>query len=259
MVTIKRFCKLLGPPVLSAIFLLIVWETSVKLLQISEHVLPAPSAIWHAALEDRQQLGIATFITIKEGGSGLLLAVVVGIVVAAILYAAPSFNQAVHPLLIITQTIPLIAVAPLMIIWFGFGIGAKILVVALYGFFPITIATMQGLRETPIDLVNVARTWGCSPLWIGLHIRGRYLLPYFFSGLRIAATYTFGTAAVAEFVGARNGLGIYILSAQSSFRTDLVFVGAFTLAIITLILFGAVVGLQQYVNRYQLFDSAGVS
>lgn len=229
------------PPLLVFAIFILFWQTLVWWFQITIQILPSPLRILTAAWADLPQLAFATCITVAEGLAGLILAVILGVIIAAGLYLNPRLALSVQPLLVISQTIPLVAIAPLLLIWFGFGPFAKVLLVLVYALFPIIISTLQGLRETPQELIDVAKTWQCSRRWILFHISGRHALSQFFAGLRIAATYTFGSAALAEFVGAKYGLGIYILSAQSSFRTDLVFVGAFSLALSTLILFGTVI------------------
>ena len=138
------------------------------------------------------------------------------------------------PLLVISQTIPVVAIAPLLIIWFGFGMTSKILLVALFGVFPIIVAFTKGLAAPSRDQIDVARSLGASPAWIFSHLRMPAALGDFITGLRIAVTYGPATAATAEFVGAENGLGIYLLTAQGSFRTELVFFGAGILTLMTL-------------------------
>lgn len=238
------------PPLLVFTIFLAIWQVVVYCFQITIQILPSPYRILIAGWQDLPQLAFATGITVAEGLTGLVLAIFFGVLIAAGLYLSPKLTLAVQPLLVVSQTIPLIAVAPLLLIWFGFGPSAKVLLVLIYAIFPIIISTLQGLRETPQELIDVAKTWQCSKWWILIHISGKHALSQFFAGLRISATYTFGSAALAEFVGAKYGLGIYILSAQSSFRTDLVFVGAFSLALATLVLFGTVILLEKFFLRH---------
>ena len=148
-----------------------------------------------------------------------MLAIVCGVAISFALWRAKTFGKAVMPLLVISQTIPVVAIAPLLIIWFGFGMTSKILLVALFGVFPIIVAFTKGLAAPSRDQIDVARSLGASPAWIFSHLRMPAALGDFITGLRIAVTY---------------GLGIYLLTAQGSFRTELVFFGAGILTLMTL-------------------------
>ncbi|QWW20726.1 ATP-binding cassette domain-containing protein [Schaalia sp. 19OD2882] len=186
--------------------------------------------------------------TVVEGVSGLLLGIAVGALLALALHLCPSLGAGVHPLLVVSQAVPLIAVAPLMVIWFGFGVSSKILVVAVFSAFPVVLPFLRGLDLVPRSHVEVVRALGAGRAWVLAQVRLPWACERFFSGVRISATYALATAATAEFMGARDGLGIYILSAQSSFRTDLVFVGAAALTLLTVVLVGVVVLVEEAVR-----------
>lgn len=225
----------LGPPVGLVVGLLVVWEAVVRMCELRVQTLPAPSRIVRAGLADWPNVLAAARVTAAETLLGMVLAIVVGVSGAYLLWLLPSLSRAATPLLVVSQTVPMIAMAPLLIIWFGFDPVAKVLLVGLFGFFPIIVALGRGLALPTGDQLDVATTLGASRWWILLHVRTPAAARQFMSGLRIAVTYAPATAATAEFVGARQGLGIYLLSAQSSFRTDLVFVGAFVLTMMTLV------------------------
>lgn len=227
----------LGPPALLVAGLLVVWELFAQLLRLRVQLLPAPSRIVRAGLADLPNLLAAAKVTASETLLGMTLAIVMGVSGAYLLWLLTGLARAATPLLVISQTVPMIAMAPLLIVWFGFDPVAKVLLVGLFGFFPIIVALGRGLSMPSGDQLDVATTLGASRWWILLHVRTPAAARQFMSGLRIAVTYAPATAATAEFVGARQGLGIYLLSAQSSFRTDLVFVGAFALTMMTLLLY----------------------
>lgn len=233
------------PPTLVIATGFLLWELCVRAFNLRIQVLPSPLVVLHSGWADRAVLGWATLTTVAEGLAGTVCAIFAALLVAYALHLSPALSRAFSPLLVVSQTIPLVAVAPLLVIWFGFGPGAKVLLVAVYGFFPIAIAFLQGLRDVPPELVDVARTWGRSRTWILWRIESAHASPQFFAGLRITSAYTFATAAMAEFVGAKYGLGVYLLSAQASYRTDLVFAGAFVLCVSTLLFFGFVLLLQR--------------
>jgi ABC-type nitrate/sulfonate/bicarbonate transport system permease component len=222
-----------------------VWEISMPLLGVSANYLPAPSRILRSAAADSANLMRASIISVEETLLGAALGIVSAIVLAFAIYRWPIVNRSLYPLLIISQTIPVVALAPLMIIWLGFGILPKVLLVALYTFFPIAVALVRGLDYVGEGLVNLSKTMGASDRWVLLHVRAMAALPYFFSGLRIGATYAIGTAILAEFVGARYGLGIYLLSAKASYRIDLVFAASAVTTALTLALFGVVVAVER--------------
>lgn len=213
---------------------LLLWEGVCRLGTVNPKLLPAPTVIIKAGVADWPAAWLATQVTLIEVGAGTLLAIVCGVAISFALWRAKTFGKAVMPLLVISQTIPVVAIAPLLIIWFGFGMTSKILLVALFGVFPIIVAFTKGLAAPSRDQIDVARSLGASPAWIFSHLRMPAALGDFITGLRIAVTYGPATAATAEFVGAENGLGIYLLTAQGSFRTELVFFGAGILTLMTL-------------------------
>ena len=213
---------------------LVLWEGVCRLGEVNPKLLPAPSVIIKAGIADWPAASLATQITLIEVLAGTLLAIICGVAISFVLWRAKTFGKAVMPLLVISQTIPVVAIAPLLILRFGFGMTSKILLVALFGVFPIIVAFTKGLAAPSRDQIDVARSLGASPAWIFTHLRMPAALGDFMTGLRIAVTYGPATAATAEFVGAENGLGIYLLTAQGSFRTELVFFGAGILTLMTL-------------------------
>lgn len=224
---------------------LLLWEVVVNLADLPARLLPAPSRILDSLAGDLPRLLPAAAITLTEALLGLALGTAVGALLAYLLFLQPFAERVVSPLLVLSQAVPLVAVAPLVIIWFGFEMSSKVLVAALFAGFPVCIALLRGLQRVPVGLIETARTMGAGPWWILARVRTPAAAPEFFSGLRIAATYTVATAATAEFLGARNGLGVYLLSAQASFRTDLVFAAAAVMALLSLGLFGIAVLLER--------------
>lgn len=239
------------PPLGLIALTLLLWELIVKLVEVPLRILPAPSRIVSAAIADLPNLLHATAVTAGETIAGFLLAVGSAVAISVLLWLFPLLYRAANPLLIISQTIPIIAIAPLMVIWFGFDASSKVLLVALFAFFPITVSLQRGLQSVTQEQVDVATSLGASRFWILTRLRSRAALPSFITGIRIAVTYAPATAATAEFVGARRGVGIYLLSAQASYRTDLVFAGAIMLTLLTLTLWLIVSGIDRLVMRHQ--------
>lgn len=220
--------------------LLIAWEAVCRIGDVSARILPSPTRILSSAIADSSNLAVAIRATGIEGVLGSVIGVGVGMVAAYALAAWPLVRRSVYPLLVASQAVPVVAIAPLMIIWFGFDMGSKVLLVAVYTLFPVTVGLLRGLDAARPSQIALVRSLGAGTVWTTLHVRTMAALPQLLSGIRVAITYAFATAAMAEFLGARHGLGIYLLSAQASFRTDLVFSGAIVLILMTVLFFAVV-------------------
>jgi ABC-type nitrate/sulfonate/bicarbonate transport system permease component len=168
---------------------------------------------------------------------GLALALLTGVALAAALDLSSWLRRALYPLLVISQTIPILALAPLLIIWFGFGIIPKVFIVALVCFFPIAVNTADGLSGADPELLSLLRAMGASRSQLWTKVRLPASLPYFFSGLRVAATYSVIGAVIGEWVGASQGLGIYMLRSANAFKTPQVFSTIAISSLISLTLF----------------------
>ena len=212
------------------------WEAYCRIGGISKTVLPRPSDIFHAIAVNREILFIHAGQTLIEAMMGLFFAVIFGVSAAIMLFYSPRMRAGLYPLLVLSQTIPIVALAPLLLIWFGFGISPKVIIVVLYCFFPITIAVADALRTTDENLVDLLKSMRASPWQIMRFIRLPAALPAFFSSVKIAATYSIAAAIVGEFVGAYRGLGVYIVTSANSHAIDLVFAALFVTAFMTVFL-----------------------
>ncbi|HZQ35662.1 MAG TPA: ABC transporter permease, partial [Dehalococcoidia bacterium] len=183
--------------------------------------------------------------TLVETVLGFALAVATAAVFATILEFSRLARAALLPVLIASQTVPIVALAPLLVLWFGYGALPKILVVALVCFFPMVIALVHGFAETEPDLVRLYRSFGASRLQIFRLVQVPTSLPVFFAGMRIAVTYSVIGAVFGEYVGAVRGLGIFLQTAKNSYRTDLVFSMIAVTAALSLLLYGAVLLLER--------------
>jgi ABC-type nitrate/sulfonate/bicarbonate transport system permease component len=229
------------PPLLLLVVIVVGWELVVTSQHISSTVLPSPVQIVRSGWSDRSNLWSATWITLREAIFGIALATAFSLAVGIAIDFFITVRRSVYPLLVASQTLPIVAIAPLVIIWFGFGFTPKVVLVALYTFFPIVVGLVQGLASTHEDSMNLMRTMGAGRFQILLKARLPSAMPQFFTGLRIAVTYAIVAGIIAEFVGAADGLGVYINSAKDSFRTDLVFAAVVVTVIITLVMLGLVV------------------
>jgi NitT/TauT family transport system permease protein len=228
------------PSLLFLIILLLLWEFIVDFFNINPFLIPAPSAIISASFDHVYILLPHILQTLFETIAGLLLAIFLGSLVAIVIRLSSLFKITVYPLLIISQTIPIIALAPLLLIWFGFTILPKVIIVTLVCFFPITIAFADGMEKINPQFIKLLQSMGATRLQILTQAEIPGALPSFFSGLRIAAAYSVTGAIVGEYVGGYQGLGIYMQNAAHSYATTLVFVVILVASLLSIILFGAV-------------------
>ena len=229
-----------GPAFVLAISLLALWELYVRVKQVNPVFLPAPTAIIQALVNNWGVIYDNTVQTLLETVLGMGAAILLGLLLAILLNASSWLRRAIYPLLVTSQTIPIITLAPLLLIWIGFDIRPKIIVVTLYCFFPIAVACADGLASAEPDLLNLLHSMRASrwqTLWL---VRLPGAMPAFFSGLRIAATYSVTGAIFGEYVGGFKGLGIYMEKATNSFATVLVFAAILVTAVLSIVLFGLV-------------------
>ncbi len=229
-----------GPAFVFVFALFALWEVIVHAGGVSTAVLPAPTAIVQALFENWDVIAGHTLQTLLETVLGLASATLLGVLLAILIDVSPLARRAVYPLIVTSQTIPIIALAPLLLIWFGFDLGPKVLVVTLYCFFPIAVACADGLLSADPDLVRLMQSMKASRWQMLWFVRLPGAMPSFFSGLRIAATYSVTGAIFGEYVGAYQGLGIYMQTSFNSHSVILVFAVIVVIALLSLALFGFV-------------------
>ncbi|MRX74086.1 ABC transporter permease subunit [Bacillus lacus] len=227
-------------PALAVTLLLLFWEAAVYISQIERWILPAPSAVASSLFS--MDTGIWGHIghTAAEAAAGLILAVIAAFFISVMIDSSTIMKRAIYPLLVISQTVPIIALAPLFIIWFGFGMLPKIMVVALVCFFPITINTVEGLRLVDRDMLKLMNTMGATGKQIFLKVKLPSALPHFFSGLKIAGTYSVMGAVIGEWLGSSKGLGILLTRSSQSFLTERVFAIIFLIVMLSLAVFSLI-------------------
>ena len=235
-----------APLVLVAV-LLALWEAYVRLADVNPVLLPGPVRIVEALWTYRADALRHALPTVIETLVGFAFAVVLAIAAAAAMDRAPVVRRAVEPILVTSQTIPVVAIAPLFLLWFGFGLAPKVLVVILVTFFPIVVALLDGLRSAPPEAADLMRSYGATDGQAFRHLRWPTALPALFTGLRISAVYAVIGAVFGEYVGAREGLGIWMQLSQNAFRTDLVFAAIVVTAALSLVLYAIVGALRRLV------------
>lgn len=235
-----------APPVLFVFILLLAWEVLVALLTIPDWLLPAPSRIAATFASDWPILRGHMLMTLWETALGFSLALAVGFALSIAIDSSSLVRKTIYPLVVASQTVPIVAVAPLLVVGFGFGLLPKVLVVALVVFFPIVINTVDGLQTADRDMLRLFRAMNANRWQTFRLLRLPAALPAVFSGLKIAVTYSIIGAVLAEWVGASSGLGVYIARSLRAFRTDRVFVAILATSLLTLGLFAITIVLERW-------------
>ncbi|WP_210482921.1 ABC transporter permease [Microvirga antarctica] len=217
-----------------------VWQFSVWAFAVPAYLLPPPLAVAQRLVEDFTFLSYHSWITTLETLGGFLLSVIIGIPLGILLVWSRTLERAIMPLLVVSQAFPKVAVAPLIIIWFGLGLFPKILIAFSVAFFPIVVSTIAGMRSVDADLNDLARSMQASSLKTFLKIRLPFAMPQIFSGLKVAIAFATVGAVVGEWVGAESGLGYLLLSANANLDTALLFAVLVALMVIGLVLYYAV-------------------
>jgi putative hydroxymethylpyrimidine transport system permease protein len=218
--------------------ILAAWELYVRLAHVPEYLVASPSEVAVALKQDwTQYLGPNTWVTLNEVLIGFLVATALGIGLAVVLHLFGPLRRAVYPLLIASQTIPIVVLAPILVILLGFGIAPKLVVVALICFFPIVVNGLDGLRSVDDDLIHMMRTLDAGRWAIFRRIEFPAALPLIFSGMRVAATFASIGAVFGEFAGSDKGLGFVMLSATPNLQTARIFAAILILTLIALSLF----------------------
>lgn len=233
-------------PSILVIMALCAWEVAVRWLQVARWLLPPPSNILMELVESRNLFLRHTWVTLEEVLLGFGFALMLGIAVAMVISYSRVIELAAYPFVIASQTIPVIAIAPLLIIWIGYGIWPKIIVVVLVSFFPIVVNTVDGLKSADQDILNLMRTLGASKWQIFTKVQIPSSLPFLFSGIRVAITMSVIGAVIGEWVGASAGLGYLMTRSAPQFLTDRVFASIFILSVMGITLFGTVVIVERY-------------
>lgn len=216
------------------------WDLLADALSIEPFLVPAPSDVAESLWVDRLLLAENGLVTLSEIALGLALALVAGLLFALALHLSPALRRAFLPLLVASQTVPVIAIAPILVVWLGYGIGPKLVIVALVCFFPITVNGLDGLRSVDPDLIRTMRTLHAGRLAILRRVELPSSLPFLISGLRIAAVVAAIGAVFGEWAGASSGLGHLILVSQGQLQTARVFAAIVVLSAIALAVYGLV-------------------
>ncbi|MGH6673781.1 MAG: ABC transporter permease [Xanthobacteraceae bacterium] len=224
-------------PIGMLVAMLAIWELAARGLSIPSYLLPAPSGIVESMVKNSAVLIKESISTTAEIILGFGLSVAVGIPLALAIYLWRPFARAIYPLLVSSQAVPKVAVAPLFLVWFGFGLLPKVLIAFLIAFFPVVINTAMGLASLEREKIYLAQSMGLGPLETFFKIQLPNALPSIFAGLKISITFAVVGAVVGEFVGGQGGLGYLLLIANGNMDTALLFAGIVALTVLGIVMF----------------------
>jgi len=235
---LQRWFLTLLPALICLFLLLVVWQWYTMQSGVNVLLLPSPFLVGTALVEQRDLLWSNMLVTLYETAVGLVTALATGVFFTTLMDFSSWFRRGIYPLLVMSQTVPFVAIAPLLIVWFGFGLLSKIFLITLVCFFPITVALTDGLSATDPEAIKLYRTFGASRVRIFWSLRLPGAVPALFSGIRIAVSYSILSAIFSEYIGATAGLGFYMQLNQSTFSTAGVMATIAVVALLTASLFG---------------------
>ena len=224
-------------PVLFIILVILIWQLIVDSGMIARYILPSPWDVITICIAILPEITVHIYTTLQEALTGLLIAIILSVLLAILMDNFTIVKKALQPLLVVSQTIPIMVLAPLFVMWFGFGILPKVMVVILVCFFPIVVSLLEGLGSLDNDLLNLMKSMKANRWQIFYLAKFPASLGSFFSGLKIAATYSIIGAVIGEWMGGKAGLGVYMTRVRQSFALDKVFASILVIIILSMILF----------------------
>ncbi|MBW7473377.1 ABC transporter permease [Paenibacillus oenotherae] len=239
----------LWPPLAVLVIVLAGWQGAVVLLGINEYELPSPLVIGATAYEEAPRLFEHTKATLGITMLGFIIGSAAGFVLAALLHLIPGAKAGFYPLLVLTQNVPVMALGPLLVIWFGFGLMPKIILLTIVCFFPISVAMLTGLTKSDPKLLNYMSMIGASKSQLFWRLELPHAVPYLFSGLKIAASYSVISAIYAETIGGSEGLGVYMRLSMRGWQTANMFAAIAVVITLSLVLFGLIFVLERLFVR----------
>ena len=240
MTTLRRLAGETLVPAATLIAVVVAWEAATRAFHVPRFIMPAPSAILGEGWGWRYRFIEHTWVTLYETLGGFALSMAVGVPLAVLIVYSPTLRLALYPLIILAQSVPKIAIAPVLLLILGFGEFPKMVVAFLVAFFPVVVDTATGLAATPPELLDLSRSYRASRFKTFLKVRLPLALPFIFAGAKVAITLAVIGAVVGEFVGSDKGLGYVILSATSYWKTELAFSAMIILSLMAIVLFAAV-------------------
>ncbi len=224
-------------PIWLIIVLIIGWDLCIRLFKIPQYLIPTPWQVVQQLFKEWPMLWRESLPTLYATLGGFVLSALVGVPIAMWIAYSRLVESFVYPLLVFSQSVPKVAIAPLFVVWFGFGVIPKVIAAFLLGFFPVIVATVQGFKSIEPDVIDLARSMGASPLKVFIKFRLPQAMPAIFSGLKVSVTLAVVGAVVGEFVGSNSGLGYVLQKANGTFDLPLMFAALVILSMIGVLLF----------------------
>lgn len=241
--------RLIGSSLITTI--LIIWQILSSLNIIPKFLLPSPLDVIKAFTDDIALIAHHTGYTLTESLIGLIIGVVSGFVSALFMDSFSIVKKMLYPLIIVSQTIPTVAIAPLLVLWLGYEMTPKITLIAMTTFFPISVSLMNGFSSVDTDSIQLLKAMGAGKIQIYKHVKLPFSTPHFFSGLKISVTYAIIGAVVAEWLGGFDGLGVYMTRARKSYAFDKMFAIIFFISLLSLIAMAFLSLLEKKIVKWQ--------
>lgn len=242
------------PSIIAVTLLITIWQLLCMTGMVPKYMLPSPAEVIVAFVSELPLLFENSLITLKEAFLGLIFGVGVGFMTAVLMDSFDILYKAFYPILIITQTIPSVAVAPLLVLWFGYEMTPKIILIMLSTFFPVAVGLLDGFRSADKDAIDLLRSMGANRLQIFKYIKFPSAIPQLFSGFRIAAAYSVVGAVISEWLGGFGGLGVYMTRVKKAFAFDKMFAVIFLISAISLALMALVEFAEKKCMPYRHLD-----
>ena len=227
-------------PVFFILILLLIWEGCCRIFKIPLYVLPSPVQVFETLLSELPTLLGHAGVTVLEAAAGIILSLILALILGILMDCFPLLRRGIYPILVVTQTVPMIVLAPIFIIYLGFGITPKILTVVLMCFFPIAVSFSDGLQQVDKEYVHLVRSYGAGMWKTYRLVKIPAAVPPLLSGLKVAATYSISGAVVGEWIGAQKGLGYYLLRVINGYMLDKVFDGVLIIIFLSLCMNGLI-------------------
>lgn len=250
----RRVLEQLGPPLVVLGVLLLAWQGAVRAFDIPPWLLPAPTDVW-ARLAGTARLWYHTGHTLLEAASGFAVSAVLGVGLSAGIVHSRLLDRGLFPYIVVSNAIPIIAIIPLLTIWFGFGIGPRVMICAIISFFPIVTNTTRGLRSADRRIIEFMHSINATPWKIFYKVQLPSALPFIFAGFKIAGSLALVGAVVSEFYSSDHGLGFLIITSATELRTDLLFAAIAVLAALGVLSFSLFGYLERAVTRGEFAET----
>ena len=241
-------------PVIAIFAVILIWYICNDMQVIPAYMLPSPTDVFKAFVDNFDVMMAQAAVTLQEAIYGLLIGIAIAFVVASLMDRFVFLHKALYPLLVISQTIPTIAIAPLLVLWMGFGMAPKITLVVITTFFPIAIGLLNGFSSVDDDAIKLMRSMGANRFQIFRYVKLPSALPSFFSGLQVSASYAIVGAVISEWLGGFNGLGVYMTRVKKAYAFDKMFAVIIFISAISLLLMALISVIQKFAMPYKRKD-----